>query len=643
MSYLPLARKYRPKTFSELVGQESTALALSNAIKIGREPHGLIFSGVRGVGKTTTARIYAKALNCSNGPTPDPCQQCENCLAIAAGHHEDVLEIDGASNTGVDDVRQLRETIEYVPQRSKFKVYIIDEVHMLSQSAFNALLKTLEEPPAHVVFVFATTELQKLPQTILSRCQTFYLSKILLSGISQQLAAILQAEEVTFEDKALQMIANEAAGSMRDALTLLDQAIALGGGQVTVEGLQKVFSNVSSEPVLQLLQAVVSKNGSSCLQAIAQLDEQGVDYRKLVEQLIKFTRHAMILGELKDNPQDSELLGLDDGEVATLKNLYTEAPTFDLNRIFRSLVKCLSELTGSHLDRYVVENYLFEWCFDPGLPQLDQLIQGSQVHRQSGPSEPSPNIGAFKPATQPQVTPQAAPTSQPEPIKAAGKGLLDQMKQDIAAAKQAGERTPLSFPENWAELIQAWKKHKPLQARKLEEAHPLVVSRERIKFAVCESGFASHTLLKADEQAKLHKQLEELFGFQGRLEIIEKQSLGATVQVKPEAEPEVPEPAKPERQASDSPLPEETIPSSPPQETLVPTQAKQESPTQGPSQDMTDPAPVVIPESLLEQRERQAAERREQLIAEVKNAPVTKELLEVFGGSIEDIRTREEL
>ena len=186
-SYIPLARKYRPATFSELAGQDATATALANAIRLGREPHAVIFSGVRGIGKTTSARLYAKALNCDTALSPEPCNHCESCLAITAGNHEDVMEIDGASNTSVDDVRALRETVSYVPQRSRFKVYIIDEVHMLSQSAFNALLKTLEEPPAHVVFIFATTELQKIPQTIMSRCQLFHLQRMGLNTIRERI------------------------------------------------------------------------------------------------------------------------------------------------------------------------------------------------------------------------------------------------------------------------------------------------------------------------------------------------------------------------------------------------------------------------------------------------------------------------
>ncbi|MBC7660300.1 MAG: DNA polymerase III subunit gamma/tau [Chitinophagaceae bacterium] len=407
MSYLSLARKYRPNTFADLVGQESVGLALSNAIRLKREPRGVIFTGVRGIGKTTTARIYAKALNCEKGPTPEPCNVCASCLAIQHGTHEDVLEIDGASNTGVDDVRALQETLAYVPQRSPYKVYIIDEVHMLSVSAFNALLKTLEEPPEHVVFIFATTELHKVPETIQSRCQIFHLQKISTQLTKKRIADILTAEHVPFEDRAIQWIAREGKGSLRDALTLLDQVIAVGGGSVQWEAVEPMVNTGHAEPVYELLKMLLQKNMAGLLAVIARWDQEGLAMTILVEELVKACRNAFILKSMPTQNTELDLLDLEDREQETLRNVGKEAQTFDLNRIFRTFVKCLDDLRNSELDRFVVENYAMEWCLDPGLPDLTSLFQ---AHSSGGTH--APQVSAPMSAAPVSVSLSLSPTAQ---------------------------------------------------------------------------------------------------------------------------------------------------------------------------------------------------------------------------------------
>ena len=247
MAYQTIATKYRPQVFNDLIGQEPVSLALIGTIAQSRIPSGVIFSGTRGVGKTSVARIYAKALNCDDSSSPEACGKCESCTAISLGTHEDVIEIDGASNNGVDEVRALKETMVYVPQRSRYRIYIIDEVHMLSMSAFNALLKTLEEPPSYTVFLFATTEIGKVPQTVLSRCQTFHLHKISLKDISARIGFILSKEGVTWEDGLLPFLAKEGRGSLRDALTFLDQLIAISGSHLTKASLEKIVGSLSSD------------------------------------------------------------------------------------------------------------------------------------------------------------------------------------------------------------------------------------------------------------------------------------------------------------------------------------------------------------------------------------------------------------
>ena len=377
MSYQSIATKYRPKTFQDMVGQDSVTIALGNAIKLGREPHGVVFSGVRGVGKTTTARLYAKALNCSTGPTDQPCNECESCQLINEGRHEDVLEIDGASNTGVDDIRQLQETINYSPQRSKFKVYIIDEVHMLSQSAFNALLKTLEEPPSHVVFVFATTELHKVPDTIQSRCQVYHLQKLTVPTIVDRIKVILNLESISYEEKALYIVAREGHGSMRDALTFLDQAITMGDGGVTVNSLSELIKNVSSIPYMEFLEGMLQKDPRRLVTLLQGWDSQGIQFYEGLEEVLKFCRHCFVVKDLGSDALDMAYLGLDSAELEKLVEISSLGEDFDLNRIFRTIDKCRRELDGSGVDRYIIENFVFEWCFDPGLPNVEELLSGT--------------------------------------------------------------------------------------------------------------------------------------------------------------------------------------------------------------------------------------------------------------------------
>ena len=240
MSYQVLARKWRPQSFEEVIGQKHVVKTLQNAIVHNRIAHSFLFAGQRGVGKTSIARILAKALNCQEGPTAQPCGNCNSCKEITGGNSIDVLEIDGASNTGVDDVRELRESVKYVPSKSRYKIYIIDEVHMLSNSAFNALLKTLEEPPAHVIFMFATTEPHKIPATVLSRCQRFDLRRISLEAIVKQLNEITSGEKIKISEQGLRWIAREAEGSMRDAQSILDRVISYAGEKISDEDIAEV-------------------------------------------------------------------------------------------------------------------------------------------------------------------------------------------------------------------------------------------------------------------------------------------------------------------------------------------------------------------------------------------------------------------
>src|SRR6478672_9645296 len=268
MSYLVLARKWRPRRFGELVGQEHVVRALTNALETGRVHHAFLFTGTRGVGKTTIARIFAKSLNCERGTSAEPCGECNACRDIDAGRFIDLLEIDAASNTGVDDVREVIENAQYMPSRGRVKVYLIDEVHMLSKAAFNALLKTLEEPPGHVKFLLATTDPQKLPVTVLSRCLQFNLKRLDEEQIRGQMRKILGAEDIAVEEGAVKQLARAADGSLRDGLSLLDQAIAYTGSQLTDEGVAAMLGTVDRGRVGTLLDALSSADGDALADAL---------------------------------------------------------------------------------------------------------------------------------------------------------------------------------------------------------------------------------------------------------------------------------------------------------------------------------------------------------------------------------------
>ncbi len=511
MSYLSLARKYRPQKFSELVGQEAVVRALSKAIELGREPHGIILTGVRGIGKTTIARLYAKALNCE-AEGVDPCDACTSCTAINQGIHEDVLEIDGASHTSVDDVRLLKETVGYSTQRSRFKVYIIDEVHMLSQSAFNALLKTLEEPPSHVVFVFATTELAKVPQTIVSRCQTFFLKKFSADEIVLRISDILKTENIKFVPEALPMIARAGEGSMRDALTLLDQVLAFNGGEITLDGVQQFVDNIGPEACLNLMDALVKKDASQALQLIAQWDEAGYEFETAIEDVCAMVRHAFIVKDLGTEHLDMATIGLSSDHLQMLQKIAETADSFDLNRIFRTLVKCRKDLDGSSLDKFVFENFMMEWCFDPGLP-MDGMSMTAPT--QTRPTTPTVSAASMAIA---EVNKNAVrqkldlsslkqPPSQPvTPVSA-----VDASPTEVTPLKV------IEFPTTWTAAVDDMKKSEPLFARSLEELHAVGFSKHKIELHIPAQSGSAQALLTKNGLDHLKKKFFDLMGFEGEL------------------------------------------------------------------------------------------------------------------------------
>jgi DNA polymerase-3 subunit gamma/tau len=338
MSYLVLARKWRPRTFEELVGQDHVRRALTNALDSGRIHHAFLFTGTRGVGKTTIARIFAKSLNCERGVSSKPCGVCGACRDIDAGRFVDLLEVDAASRTKVDDTRELLDNVQYAPARGRCKVYLIDEVHMLSTHSFNALLKTLEEPPPHVKFLLATTDPQKLPVTVLSRCLQFHLRRLPLAQIQERLAEIARAEKVEFEPAALRAIARGAEGSMRDALSLLDQVLAFGGGRALESEVRTLLGTLDRRHVEGILNALAGQDGAALMACVAQLDERAPDYDQALGELSAAIQRMALLQALP------ELRGEDEEQDATLAVLAAKFAPEDLQLLYQIAIMARRDL-----------------------------------------------------------------------------------------------------------------------------------------------------------------------------------------------------------------------------------------------------------------------------------------------------------
>ena len=520
MTYQPLARRYRPQDFTQLTGQRTAQLALRSALRLHRVAAAVIFTGIRGTGKTTLARILAKAINCEQPNAGNPCLQCSSCAAITNGCHEDVIEIDGASHTGVDDIRVLQESLACKPQRSSHKVYIIDEVHMLSQSAFNALLKTLEEPRPHVVFIFATTEIGKVPATIRSRCQTFHLQKLATTDMLARLKEILDCEKIVWQEDALKMLVSYAEGSLRDALTMLDQVILLGEGEVNLAALQHITSHLAPRRLLDLLAALVDKDGAKVLEAMTVISDSGIDFKKITEELATYTRHAFIVKDIGVETTEFKNLSLADEIVRGLQDIAAASGEFDLHRIFRTLIKCRQELDGSRLDHHVFENYCLEWCFDTGLPT--RFAREAVLPLSSSANMPSPATTAAAPAMPATPTPHHVDATRAKatatPVSAAPpavKPAPPRPAQQVRSQRAATEK----FPATWQELVEAWKKASPFQARMLEEAKVVAYSAARIELAIAANCVGAHALLQTAGQQKIEAKLHELFAFRGQLVI----------------------------------------------------------------------------------------------------------------------------
>lgn len=514
MSYLVLARKWRPQTFSDLIGQEHVSQTLKNAIDGGRVAHAFLFTGARGVGKTSSARILAKALNCDHGPAVEPCNACAACSEITAGNSVDVFEIDGASNTGVDDIRELRDNIKYLPSRSRFKIFIIDEVHMLSTNAFNALLKTLEEPPPHVKFIFATTEPHKVPITILSRCQRFDFKRIPLPMIISRLRYIVESEGIAISDEALTLISRKGDGSMRDSLSTLDQVLAFCGETVADEDVVTLLGVVDRRLLQETCEAVFARNTGAALDIVKRVDAFGSNMRHFCQELISWVRNLLLLhaaGEAAD------LSDLSEAEQDVLRAQSKKASLADVQRHLALLVKADGEMAHSSFPRLVMEMALVRMAtLVPVVPVEELLLRLKSLEEKlatgivaSGqPVWEKPSSATERPpissAREPQHHPKAPPSPAPAPATEATPTPA------AVGAKEDGAPSLAGF-------VSFLKGKKPLLASQLEHGRPLVLSGELLKIGYPAGSFELENLSQPDVRDELKKWVNAYFRYDPKI------------------------------------------------------------------------------------------------------------------------------
>ena len=443
MSYQVLARKYRPQKFSEVIGQEHVTRTLKNAIEQGRTAHGYIFSGHRGIGKTTVARILAMALNCrsQDHPIPEPCGICESCTEIRAGNSVDVIEIDAATNRGIDEIRELREAARYRPARDRFKIYILDEAHQITDAAFNALLKTLEEPPGHVVFMLATTQPEDIPQTIRSRCQHFSFRAVRFEEIMGQLRDLLGREKLEADEDALALLAEAGDGSMRDALSILDQAIASSTGRLTAEAVRQLVGAAPSGVLEEVMQAVSRSGSEEVLRLADKLISEGQNPTHFARQLVRFLRNAVVA---KVAGKDSALLQISSDErarVARIADLFSEE---DLARHLQIMLRTHGELGYKQEQRFHLELGLLKMAHAQRLLPIEQLL--TEVAGAAGTTGP-------RPASRPAVISDArASSAAPARGNFVSPFAADSARKSNSKSELSAESGPAAGPRNVANM-----------------------------------------------------------------------------------------------------------------------------------------------------------------------------------------------
>ncbi len=448
MSYEVIARKWRPKNFNELIGQNHVSQTLINSLKNNRMPQALLFNGPRGTGKTSSARIFASTLRCPNAKDFTPCGQCSECNEVSSGKSINVIEVDGASNNGVESIRELRDSVNYLPPSGKYKIYIIDEVHMLSTSAFNALLKTLEEPPAHVIFIMATTELHKVPNTILSRCQKFDFRRVSSQEIVTSLKNICQSEEIQFEDEALWNIARQADGSMRDSQSLLDQVISFCDNNIKSEQTIEALGLTDRKWVIAGLKAIIAHNHNEVLNVLKTINLSGQDPSLFLKDLLQEIRNTLIC---KLNPEiASAIIDLSDTAIKELQQIATSLSDADLHLLFDMTLKGVEDISRTSSTQLVLEMLLLRLTSAPKIQNIETI------------SLPNLNPAIKKPAL--DNTPTTVNNIKATPQQ-------QQQQAPAVEPQQPVKKTISSQQEQWNELVSKINNLNPIVAAKLEHSY----------------------------------------------------------------------------------------------------------------------------------------------------------------------------
>jgi len=603
VSYLVLARKYRPQTFEDLVGQDHVARTIANAIGSGRIAHAFLFTGVRGVGKTTSARLLAKCLNCvgPNGeykaPVATPCNTCAPCREITAGQDLDVQEIDGASYNGVDEVRRLQEGMSFRPARDRFKIYVVDEVHMLSNAAWNAFLKTLEEPPPHVKFIFATTEVHKVPVTILSRCQRYDFKLIGTQTIARRLEQVLKQESIDADGAAIQVLAREAAGSMRDAMSLLDQVIAFSGDKLAGADVTRVLGVADRKILHELGTALVAGDAAACIAVVDRLAQQGFDLPHVAKDILAHLRNlvvaAVCAGQAKDaGPSLKDLLDLADEEVADVVAQASRAEVDDLSRLFQGFSKAYDDIVRGGQPRTALEMTLVRLARRPPLLPLDELLArvGDLERRLGGALPPGPaprggggGGGGRGPYTAPGnvhssiASSLPSPAADPGPARTHGALALAEPPRPrpaaAVAAPAAAVVAPLAAPPApvpsvapdmgvWRAIVERLRSEHAQLASIFDHATPMEVAAARIVIAFdATAGFVAARASEAEALEALTRAARAHFAAPTEviLDLSAKPSPGARTVAAMDAERRAGETAKARTAVQEHPLVKEAI------------------------------------------------------------------------------------
>lgn len=505
MSYLVLARKYRPQTFADVVKQDHVTQTLCHAITSGRVAHAILFTGPRGTGKTTIARILAKALNCRQGPTVSPCNACRSCLEITSGQAVDVLEIDGASNNSVDQVRDLRDNVRYMPSHSRYKIYIIDEVHMLTAAAFNALLKTLEEPPAHVLFMFATTEPQKIPLTILSRCQRHDLRRIDTHSILEHLEALCRKEGVEMPAESLRIIAQEAGGSMRDALSLTDQVLSFSEDTISHDQVLSLLGVIDREYLFDFSRAVLNADTGQILDLVEAGYENGLDFKRLYNALVEHFRNLLVV-KISRNPQ--KIVDVPRHEMDRMQQMVQSVSAATLNHIFDRLFSEESAIRFSGHPRLAVELVFLRILETrPALP-IEDLIEKLDLLRMEIRTSPHQIVEAQRPYEIQEPAPEPPPATDLLAPDEPELPLPPAIPKPVRLSELAGESA-----------MEAALKRITDKVSEMSPALVPVLSRSRLKIKddqtleICFSGngFSLNRIRQPKNEALLQSVIDQLF------------------------------------------------------------------------------------------------------------------------------------